>query len=212
MTTCDICFDKIKVPCRSSCTNCCGGNACLLCVRTFYEFDSPLWERKTPKCFSCKNTLDNAKSYIVELEKFKGIDENNDKTHSTCTLCDFVCENQIVLNTHIFTKCPKFHIKCKHCKYNFWGFREFICGDHFENVHSTFDCKFCKKQFSIGNKESHLNTHLKKFKSMKRYYSDMIYDTDHELQKSKYSRADSVVANVGSIDDDDSSVLSCLKD
>jgi hypothetical protein len=116
------------------------------------------------------------------------IDLLKDKEHSTCPDCNALCINQKALQNHLFSKCPNSHVKCQHCRYNFWGKRSFILGSHLDANHAYFSCTHCKfKVFncSIQEKEAHLKSHLRDFISRKRHYSESIHAAQIELGEIK---------------------------
>jgi len=189
--SCSICSKKIRVPCKSECNSstCNGGMACITCTRNHFNFYLPLWERNTPKCFKCHGgILNNQKPYTVLTNQFLEIDTLKDKEHSTCPDCNALCSNQKALQNHLFSKCPNSHVKCQHCKYNFWGKRSFIQGIHLETNHAYFACTHCKFKVyncSVQEKEAHLKSHLRDFISRKRHYSESIHAAQIELEEIK---------------------------
>lgn len=110
MTNCDICYEKIKVPCYSSCDflDCTGGKACMSCCFVYFEFNLPYCNRKHAKCFSCKALMeDTKKCYSVDTKMFKLLDKLNDNSYKTCSKCGVICENQINLLSHTFQHSQK---------------------------------------------------------------------------------------------------------
>lgn len=173
--TCSICQDIATLPVHPVCCE----NAksmspgCLTCVRSYYELNKPINSRSRhlKKSYNgCGCNIDISNKYgtnyychTIQLDMVRNLVGPSNCPNEGCNVS---CSTTAELRRHLngsatpsdkYPACAKAFTQCKHCR--FYGRREIVEGEHYNEKHSYIHCIVCCKEVMRKNVLQHYNNH-----------------------------------------------------